>query len=94
VVWISIHVLENYCNWKKNQIVLKMIYSSLIFFITVLVNNSSIWEQNESLKIRKTMIKGIGNPVHGLGQAQNGGGVRPVNGPWVQCLIWGNLFLF
>jgi hypothetical protein len=40
------------------------------------------------------MIKGIGNPVHGLGQAQNGDGVRPVNGPWVQCLIWGNLFLF
>jgi hypothetical protein len=32
-------------------------------------------------KIRKTTINGIGNPVHGLGQAQNGGGVKPVNGP-------------
>jgi hypothetical protein len=38
-------------------------------------------EQNESLKIRKTMINGIGNPVHGLGQAQHGGGVKPVNRP-------------
>jgi hypothetical protein len=37
--------------------------------------------QNESLKIRKTTINIIGNPVHGLGQAQNGGGVKPVNGP-------------
>jgi hypothetical protein len=32
------------------------------------------------------MIKGIGNPVHALGQAQNGDGVRPVNRPWVQCI--------